>query len=108
MQNALYLAAEIGVAGRVDDVDTGHIRAMFPHHRGTFRQNRDPALFLKVVRIHDAFFDALVVAEGPALLHNRINQGRFAVVDVRDNRDVSKVLCHFKPLSVIRAAGFVI
>ena len=58
-QDALDLAAEIGVAGGVDDVDAG----ILPDDRGRLGQDGDAALLLEVVRIHRALFHALVVAE---------------------------------------------
>ena len=41
-QDTLDLAAKIGVAGGVDDVDTG----LFPHQAGRLGKDRDPALAL--------------------------------------------------------------
>ena len=43
-EDALDLAAEIGVAGRVDDVDPGAV----PDHRGAFGEDRDAPLALQV------------------------------------------------------------
>ncbi len=58
-QDAFDLAAEIGVARRVDDINAN----VLPHHRGRLGEDGDAALALEVVRIHDPFGDALVVAE---------------------------------------------
>ena len=58
-QDALHLAAEIGVAGSVDDVDAG----VLPDDRGHLGQDGDAALLFEVVRIHHALGDALVLAE---------------------------------------------
>ena len=63
-QNALDLAAEIGVPRSVDDIDPN----ILPHHRGRFGEDGDAALPFEVVRIHDPFGDALVVAKGARLL----------------------------------------
>jgi hypothetical protein len=63
-EDALHLAAEIGVAGGVDDVDAG----VLPDQRGHLGEDGDAALALEVVGVHDALFDALVVAEGARLL----------------------------------------
>ena len=49
-EDALDLAAEIGVAGGVDDVDAG----VFPLHRGGLGQNGDAALALQIVGVHRA------------------------------------------------------
>ncbi len=58
-QDAFHLAAEIGVAGGVDDVDAHAV--MFD--AGAFRQNRDAALAFDVVAVHRAFGRGLVVAD---------------------------------------------
>ncbi len=49
-QGALDLAAEVGVAGRVDDVDLGAL----VEDRRVLGEDRDAALALQVVRVHDA------------------------------------------------------
>ena len=86
-QDALDLAAEIGVAGRVDDVDA-HV---LPHHRGRLGEDGDAALALEVVGVHHPLGDALVLAEGAGLLQQPIDQRRLAVVDVGDDGDVSQL-----------------
>ena len=86
-EDALDLAAEIGVAGRVDDVDA---RAL-PDDRGALGEDGDAALTLQVVRIHGALGDLLVLAEGAALLQQAVHQRGLAVVDVGDDRDVADV-----------------
>jgi hypothetical protein len=57
-QAALDLAAEVGVAGGVDDVDR-HVlgdrgRGDRRVHRGVLREDRDALLALEVHRVHDA------------------------------------------------------
>ncbi len=84
-QDAFHLGAEIGVTGRVDDVDPVAV----PFDRGRLRQNRDPAFLLQVVGIHRALFHALVVAEGPGLTEKLVNQRGLAVVDVGDDRHIA-------------------
>src|SRR6185437_10384914 len=87
VEDALDLAAEIGVAGSVDDVDAG----VFPLHRGRLGQDGDAALALQIVGIHRALDHALVVAVGAGLLQQAIDQRGLAVVDVGDDGDVTKV-----------------
>src|SRR6185437_15638447 len=87
VEDALDLAAEIGVAGSVDDVDAG----VLPLHRGRLGQDGDAALALQIVGIHRALDDALVVAIGAGLLQQAIDQRGLAVVDVGDDGDVTKV-----------------
>ena len=42
-----------------------------------------------IVRVHHALGDALVGAEDAALVQQRIDERRLAMVDVRDDRDVA-------------------
>jgi len=86
-KNALDLAAEIGVARRVDDIDAHAL----PHHRGRLGQDGDAALALEVVGIHHPLGDALVFAERAGLLQQAVDQRRLAVVDVGDDGDVSQL-----------------
>ena len=84
-QNALHLAAEIGVPGGIDDVDLDAVVM----HGCVFRQNGDAALALERVRVHDPLFDDLIFSESAALFEHLIHERRFAVVDVRDDRHVA-------------------
>ena len=86
-ENAFDLAAEIRMAGRVDDIDA-HV---LPHHRRRLGENGDAALALEVVRIHDPFGDALIVAERARLLQEPVDEGRLAVVDVGDDGDIAEL-----------------
>ena len=91
-QHALDLAAEIGVSGRIDDVD---VRALVLD-RAVLRQDRDAAFFFEVVRVHDALCDMLMRGEGAGLAQQLVDQRGFAVVDVGDDGDVANVACHGK------------
>ncbi len=86
-EDAFDLAAEIGVAGRVDDVDPD----VPPDDRGAFGEDRDAALALELVRIEGAFGNLLVGAERAALAQHRIDQRGLAMVDMGDDRDVANV-----------------
>ena len=85
-QRALDLAAEIGVAGRVDDVD---LVPLVPNAR-VLREDRDASLALEIVIVHDAFGDDLIVAEGARLTEHVIDERRLPVVDVGDDGDVAQ------------------
>ena len=87
-QRALDLAAEVGVARRVDDVDL----RLAVLHRRVLGEDRDPLLALEVHRVHDPLVDVLVLAEGAGLPEHRVDERRLAVVDVRDDRDVAEVV----------------
>ena len=95
VQHALHLAAEVGVAGRVHDVDLDGAVA----DGRVLRQDRDAALALQIVRVHHPFGHVLVVAENFGLLEHRVDQCGLAVVDVRDNGDVADtfLLDHTNP-----------
>ena len=93
LEHALNLAAEIGVAGGIDDVDL-HVLII---HGGILRQNGDAALFFDGVVIHHAVGDLLVFAENAALLEHFVDERGFAVVNVRDDSDIADVLTnHFQ------------
>ena len=87
VEDALDLAAEIGVAGRIDDVDAG----VLPDQRRRLGQDGDAALALEIVGIHRALGDALVLAKRAGLLQQPVDQRGLAMVDVGDDGDVAKV-----------------
>ncbi len=89
-ENTLHFAAEVGVAGGVDDIDPGVV----PLDAGALGKNGDAAFFFEVIRIHRALFNALVVAEGAGLAEKLVNKGGFAVIDVRDDGDVTQRHVH--------------
>ncbi len=86
-QRALDLAAEVGVTGRVDDVqpDPGVVDGRL------LGEDRDPLLALEIARIHDPVDDRLVRPEGAGLAEHGVDEGRLAVIDVGDDRDVAQV-----------------
>ena len=87
LEHALDLAAEIGVARRVDDVDTVAVVV----DRRVLRQDRDAALALEVVAVHHPGLGVLPFAENAALAEHGIDERRLAVVDVCDDRDVADI-----------------
>ena len=87
VEDALDLAAEIGMAGRVDDIDA----RVLPDERGRLGEDGDATLPLEIVGIHGALGDALVLAERAGLLQQAVDQRGLAVVDVGDNGDVAQV-----------------
>ena len=86
VEDALDLAAEIGVAGRVDDVDPG----VLPDQRRDLGEDSDAALALEVVRIHRPLRDLLVVAEGAGLAEQHVDQGRLPMIDMGDDGNVAE------------------
>ncbi len=86
-QAALDLAAEVGVPGRVDDVD---LRPAVADGR-VLGEDRDALLALEVHRVEHALGDVLVRAESARLPEERVDERRLAVVDVGDDRDVAEL-----------------
>ena len=84
-QSAFDFAAEIAVAGRVDDVD---FRVAIGE-RGVLGENGDAAFALEVVRVHHPLDEFLVGAEDAALAEHGVDQGGLAVVDVGDDGDIA-------------------
>ena len=92
-QPALHLAAEVGVAGGVDDVDHGDAAVgVMPVHRGVLGQDRDAFFAFQVAGVHHPL-DCVVAAlrQRAGLPQHRVDQRRLAVVDVRDDRDVPEL-----------------
>jgi len=102
-QGALDFAAEVAVAGGVDDIDFG----VAVKEGGVFGENGDAALALEVARVHDAVGDDLIVAEDAALTKHGVHKRGLAVVHVGDDGDVADRLCHtcFISLPCVRPAN---
>ena len=90
VHDPLDFAAEIGVAGGVDDVDV----VILVFESGVLGADGDALFPLQIHGIHDALFgrDGLVGAEGAGLLQQAIDQRRFAMIDVSDNGDIANML----------------
>ena len=93
VHDALDLAAEIRVSGRVHDVDV----KILVFERGVFGADGDALFLFQIHRIHQALLLRLMLvgAERAGLFEQAIHERRFAVVNVRDNGDVSNVLHKF-------------
>ena len=85
-QHALDLAAEVGVARRVDDVDVGAVVV----DGAVLGEDGDAALALQVVRVHHALGHLLVRGEGAGLAQQLVDERGLAVVDVGDDGDVAE------------------
>jgi hypothetical protein len=83
---SLNLATEIRVTWGVDEVDLDVI----PRHRSGLGENRDASLSLLVVGVHDSIDNSGVVAKGTCRTQKRIDEGGLAMVNVCDERDVTK------------------
>ncbi len=100
-QDALHLAAEVGVARRIDDVDP----RVLPCNRRRLGDDRDPALLFEIVRIHDPLGDPLILAEGAGLLEQAVHERRLAVIDVSDNGDIAQLHFHANQIRRVRTAS---
>ena len=86
LEDTLDLSAEVGVARGIDNVDLGVAVA----DGGVFGEDRDAALTLEVVRVHDAVDDLLIFAVHAALLEHFVDEGGLAVVDMGDDGYIAK------------------
>ncbi len=89
-QHALDLAAEVGVARGVDDVDVG----LAVLDRAVLGEDGDAAFLLDVAGVHDALGDLLVFAEGAGLAQKLVDEGGLAMIDVGDDGDVANGAGH--------------
>jgi len=99
VEHALDLAAEVGVARGVDQVDLVFllVAGIGPLDRAVLGGDRDAAFALEVARVHDQAVLAageLVEVLGPehaGLVEEAVGQGGFAVVDVGNDCDVTEI-----------------
>ncbi len=89
-EHALDFAAEVGVAGGVDDVDAGAVVL----DRAVLGDDGDAALTLQIVGIHDALGELFMRGERAGLLQQTVDERRLAVIDVRNDGDVADGLAH--------------
>ena len=92
LQHALHLAAKIGVARGVNDVDLNALVGA----GAVLCQNGDAALTLDIAAVHHALGHDLIVAESAALTQQGIHQGGLAVVNVSDNGNVAQIVTNHK------------
>ena len=86
--DSLHLTAEIGVARRIDDINSITV----PLERGVLRANRNSFFPLEVHRIHHPLFDLLVGAKSAGLAQQLIDKGGLAVINVRNDGNVTNLV----------------
>ena len=86
VEDALHLAAEVGVARGVDEVELVPLVA----DGRVLGHDGDAALALEVVAVHDAGAPGLVLPPDLGLGEHGVDEGRLAVVDVRDDGDIAE------------------
>jgi hypothetical protein len=88
-EGAGHLVGEVHVARRVDEVElVGHAVPGQVAHPDGVQLDGDPALALEVHRI-EQLLAHLALLDRPGGLDQAVREGRFAVVDVRDNAEVA-------------------
>ena len=92
LQHALDLAAEVGVARGIDDIDLDTLVGA----GAVLGQNGDAALTLDVTAVHDTLCHDLIVAESAALMQHRVHQRGLAVVNVSDDSDIAQIVTNHK------------
>jgi hypothetical protein len=85
-KRSLYLATKIRVTRSVDEVDLDVI----PRDRSGLGEDRDTSLAFLVIGVHDSVDHCGVIAKGACGTKERIDKGGLAVVNVGDERDVTK------------------
>ena len=84
----LDFAAEIGVTRCVNDVDPIAV----PLESGVLRANGDSFFALEIHRIHHALLNLLIGAKRSRLAQQLIDQRGLAVIDVRNDGDVTNLI----------------
>ena len=87
-QDALHFPAEIGMARGIHNVDL----RIAVKHGGVLCHNRNAALALEVVGVHDAVDNFLILAVHAGLFEHLVHQRGFSMVNMRDNRDISQFI----------------
>ena len=90
-QNALHLAAEIGVTRGVHDVDL----VVLIMHGSVLCQNGDAALPLQIAGVHDPLHSGLIFPVNTALLEHFVHQGGLAMVNVGDDGNVANFILRY-------------
>ena len=89
VQHALDLAAEVGVARGVDDVDL----IVLVDDRNVLREDRDAAFAFQVVVVQYEFAGRLgVVPQDVSCQNHLVHECGFAVIDVGNNRNIAQFL----------------
>ncbi len=84
------------MARRVDQVDPVVLVTVGEVHRAVLRPNGDPAFALQVIGVENQIvltarkFVQILLAELTGLIEQLVGQGGLAVVNVRDDGDISK------------------
>ena len=83
--DALNFTTEVGVTRGIDDVDA----VVIPADRSVLGENGNTTFLFQIVGIHQTLLTISGTVQGSRLLQQLINQGSFAVVYVRNNRNIA-------------------
>ena len=95
-QHPFHLAAEVGVARCIDDVDMH----AFIIHGAVLGQDGDTALFFQVVAVHHALGDMFIGSKRACLAQQLVHQSGLAVVNVGDDGDITELAGHGYSLAI--------
>ena len=91
-ERAAHLVREVDVARRVDQIEVVDLSVTrLVRERGGLRLDGYPTLLFEIHRVEHLLFH-LAIGEAAATLDQAVGERRFAVVDVRDDREVSDVI----------------
>ena len=96
LQNTLYLAAEVGVARGINNVNLDALVL----NRDILCQNSNSALTLLIVGVQNSLLNLLILAECIGCFKHLVNHGGFTVVNVGDDSNISDVVLTHKSLSL--------
>ena len=82
---ALNFTTEVGVTRGIHDVDA----VVVPADRSVLGENGDATFPFQIIGVHDPFLTFAGAIQSAGLLQQLINQSRFAVVNVRNNRNIA-------------------
>ena len=88
VQDALDLAAKVGVTGGVNNINFGALI----NNGCIFSQDGNTFFTFEVIRIHNKGANRFIFAENIALFEQAVHQGGFAVVNVSYDSDISNIV----------------
>ena len=89
-EDAFNFTAEVSMPRGVNDVDV----RTFVFDGAVLRENGDAAFAFQIVGVHHAFSNLLIGAEGAGAAKQAVHHRGLAVVDVRDDRNVTNSSSH--------------
>ena len=93
---------EVGVPRGINDVDA----VVIPFDSGVFSEDGNPTLFLQIVGVHHALLGFGTRVERTGLLEQLVYQGRFTMVYVRDDGDVTQIFDHNFASGILEIARY--